>query len=549
MGNIRATFKTEPEDPDIYLATLEDDASTKAYEETYFSRYDEITRINADIFDHTDEGMEKTYSMRLSGTGNEIYGLAKSLSVMPGDVVSAEVWAKYLDPSSTGSAGTAFAQLIEDLSNNASSVVIDAISPGSEAMPSFIGLLGGNGEQNAGAPMAYLNLMVFDLNFQQVENTLFKQISTAAQEDGSDISHEYISINPVTITEPGYVYIYLSNENTTPVEVFFDDFEVTHTPTDIVQKDDYYPFGGRFNSYSQAPENKYLYNGKELIPDLNLNLYDYGARFYDPAIARWTSSDPMAEMYQAYSPYNYTLNNPVRLIDPNGMWVEEADRYSTNDPNEIRDFISQQQGKDEKGKTYEGGTLDEVTVTASRINDGENFGRNYSLGDFGTGLSLAGEGMWLLGENRSTSLYQQGFRRGLSGNYQLTGRNLSLFGNQPMTSATKPFTSLNTIGNFGKVLSNTGTYLSGASAVVDTYSYTQGNLSGARYSYHMIGTGSSLAALSYLGGPYGAAIGGLFFLGEKVWDMGQPMRNEISSQYWQFKNDFDNALRSGWRPR
>ncbi|MEB2782973.1 hypothetical protein U3A58_21545, partial [Algoriphagus sp. C2-6-M1] len=118
-----ATFKTEPEDPDIYLATLEDDASTKEYEQTYFSRYEEITRINADIFDHTDDGIEKTYSMRLSGAGNEIYGLAKSLAVMPGDVVSAEVWAKYLDPESTGSAGTAFAQLIEDLSNNASSVV------------------------------------------------------------------------------------------------------------------------------------------------------------------------------------------------------------------------------------------------------------------------------------------------------------------------------------------------------------------------------------------------------------------------------------------
>lgn len=319
LGNIRATFKTEPEDPDIYLATLEDDASTKEYEQNYFTRYGEITRINADIFDHTDDGLEKTYSMRLSGTGNEIYGLAKSLSVMPGDVVSAEVWAKYLDPASTGSAGTAFAQLIEDLSNNASSVVIDAISPGSEAMPSFIGLLGGNGEQNAGAPMAYLNLMVFDLNFQQVGNTLFKQISTAAQEDGSDVNHEYISINPVTITEPGYVYIYLSNENVTPVEVFFDDFEVTHTPTDIVQKDDYYPFGGTFNSYTSGTENLYKYNGKE--EQKELETYDYGWRQYDPWLGRFLSVDPLADHPRqiGMSPYSAFWNNSIRWNDPDGQ--------------------------------------------------------------------------------------------------------------------------------------------------------------------------------------------------------------------------------------
>jgi len=48
--------------------------------------------------------------------------------------------------------------------------------------------------------------------------------------------------------------------------------------------------------------------------------------------------------------------------------------------------------------------------------------------------------------------------------------------------------------------------------------------------YRTTGTGVSIGAAYGLGGPYGAGVGAIFFLGEKAWDMTQPMRNEISSQ-------------------
>jgi len=67
-------------------------------------------------------------------------------------------------------------------------------------------------------------------------------------------------------------------------------------------------------------ENQYQYNGKELSTDLELNLNDYGARWYDAAIGRWTSVDPLAEIYITKSPYNYTANNPIKYHDPNGMY-------------------------------------------------------------------------------------------------------------------------------------------------------------------------------------------------------------------------------------
>ena len=63
---------------------------------------------------------------------------------------------------------------------------------------------------------------------------------------------------------------------------------------------------------------KYKYNNKELLDELDLNWYDYSARNYDTALGRFMNLDPLAEKYQACSPYNYTLNNPINFIDPDG---------------------------------------------------------------------------------------------------------------------------------------------------------------------------------------------------------------------------------------
>src|SRR5690606_11405892 len=109
--------------------------------------------------------------------------------------------------------------------------------------------------------------------------------------------------------------------NDQPLEVFFDDFTVEHVHSAIVQADDYYPFGMTFNGYRRenSVANKFLYNGKELQDDLDLEWYDYGARFYDPACACFHRVDPIADNYAFQTPYAYAANNPIKYIDFLGL--------------------------------------------------------------------------------------------------------------------------------------------------------------------------------------------------------------------------------------
>ena len=110
---------------------------------------------------------------------------------------------------------------------------------------------------------------------------------------------------------------------------------VANTSGTAEESDHYYPLGGPIAKYSTATSIQPVkYQGKEWGASKGLNLYDFGARRYDPATGRWLSQDPLAEKYYAHSPYLFCAANPVKFVDPEG----ESIRIKRNVRNALIDL-------------------------------------------------------------------------------------------------------------------------------------------------------------------------------------------------------------------
>ena len=95
---------------------------------------------------------------------------------------------------------------------------------------------------------------------------------------------------------------------------------------EITDTNNYYPFGlnhieGMFSTSNFGGYYSYKYNGKELQ---ETGMYDYGARFYMPDLGRWGVVDPLAEKASGWTPYRYAFNNPIKYLDPNGMYETDG---------------------------------------------------------------------------------------------------------------------------------------------------------------------------------------------------------------------------------
>jgi len=119
---------------------------------------------------------------------------------------------------------------------------------------------------------------------------------------------------------------HLGNVRAVITDIKISDTTGTGTPhsyeADLVVANNYYPFGmlqpGR--NYQGDDGYRFGFNGMEADDELktNKNSYDFGARIYDPRVARWLSVDPEFKRYPQFSPYNFAFNVPTNIIDPDG---------------------------------------------------------------------------------------------------------------------------------------------------------------------------------------------------------------------------------------
>lgn len=176
-------------------------------------------------------------------------------------------------------------------------------------------------------PQAYINYIIFDEQFNVVKSGF----SAVNQEHGFVKDHTS-ELQNISVTKNGYVYVYVSNQS--PINVYFDNLQVTQTRSALVEETHYNAWGEVLKAISSRAANittnKYKYNGKEeqrneFSDGSGLELLDYGARMYDAQIGRWQVTDPLCEISRRWSAYNYAYNNPIRFIDPDGMAVKKFD--------------------------------------------------------------------------------------------------------------------------------------------------------------------------------------------------------------------------------
>lgn len=181
------------------------------------------------------------------------------------------------------------------------------------------------------------------LDHQQSLNGLFEAKEIQSEGNIIDNSTTYEAIDEIVL-DPGFQVLPMATftANTVSLPVYTEDWRIEYSikdylgnlkmvysdlngdkaidhSTEILQKNDYFPYGMRRN-HSQATGlfNSYQYNSIDHINDFDLNWSMAKYRSIDSDIGRWGQVDPSAENILGYSPYNSMNSNPISNVDPDG---------------------------------------------------------------------------------------------------------------------------------------------------------------------------------------------------------------------------------------
>ena len=318
LSNTRVTL-TEDHNQSVYLATMETD--TDPVEEVNLEEYEQNFFLNLDATRQAYEPANYTVNLdidanesaRLNGADPaRIIGPATVLLVSPGDVIDMEVFAYYEGSLASGQSnieGAVLAGAVAGVFGGVAGGTLEqqSIYDQFTGNPAAI-LVGDNGIDNS-QPRAYLNYLLFDRDFNFVDAG-FAQVSDMAKDN-----HEALNLSRA-ITEPGFIYIYVSNETNADFNVYFDDLRIKHNRGLMIQESHTYPFGMPISALNFAA------SGLEGLPGgdkFQLGWSDMGFRNYDAKIGRFYATDPMGELTQELSTHQYAANNPVSKVDYLGL--------------------------------------------------------------------------------------------------------------------------------------------------------------------------------------------------------------------------------------
>ncbi|HTE28069.1 RHS repeat-associated core domain-containing protein [Flavitalea sp.] len=337
LGNVRMVL-TDEQQTNSTIASME--LAPRTEEEKIFSNITSTAVLSSTVpggYPTDTTTNPNNYLSKLNGSGNKI-GPSVVLKVMTGDKLNIAVKSFYRGQGAAQPPANIIANVLTSLATGIVGSIgetkgtLAALSnPSGSPLAGPLTTFTQNDTTPTNRPKAKLNYVFLDDQFNVLPNSSSILVGSA------DVLNNLAASNLVA-AKNGFVYIYVSNE--TPLwDVFFDNLQVSHTKSPLLEETHYYPFGLTMPGISSKAvgklENKRKFNAgsdlqsKEFSDGSGLEWYDVNARYYDPQIGRFMQVDPKPEEadQEAWVPYQYSLDNPISINDPDGEiwnWVVGA---------------------------------------------------------------------------------------------------------------------------------------------------------------------------------------------------------------------------------
>ncbi|WP_192350273.1 DUF6443 domain-containing protein [Algoriphagus sp. Y33] len=361
LGNVRQVLRSPT--VQTFVATMEmQNAET---EEMEFSMVSESRQTESE-HNVTQGGNKVAW---LNADRGRMVGPGRTQEIYAGDSLKLQVHGKYLEDKNQKVNAASFMaaggreRLVADLNELALSTQ-RAGGANPIALLNLADILAKD-LQKKEAPEAYLMYALYDQDSNRYEVGKKVLSKNAANQ------HEVLEEN-MYISKDGYMETFVVNE--TSEDVWFDNMMVMSVSSAIVQETHYDPWGlelkGLGFQHGEIKANKYLYQGKEMMDDNSLNIYDFHARGYDPVIGRTLQLDPMSDGYYSMSPYAWVMNNPVKYMDPTGMFSTHTDE----DGNVVAVYKDGDLGVYQHGKNADGGSVTEYQLSKRAEKHGTSSG-------------------------------------------------------------------------------------------------------------------------------------------------------------------------------